>query len=88
MRDEEEGLLVPPDDAEAMVAAIRRVLHEPELAARLSDGGRRRARSTDWNSVLPQWEELLTAANGAALLAEGPLEPERRGTSATGASHH
>ena len=88
VRDGEEGLLVPPDDAEAMVAAIRRVLREPELAARLSAGGRLRARSTDWNTVLPQWEELLTAANGAAALAEGPLEPERRGTSATGASRH
>lgn len=76
VRDGDEGLLVPPDDAEAMVAAIRRVLHEPELAARLSAGGRLRARSMDWNTVLPQWEDLLTAANGAAALAEESLEPE------------
>ena len=40
--DGETGLLVAPDDAEALAGAIRRVLDDPALAARLGEGGRRR----------------------------------------------
>jgi colanic acid/amylovoran biosynthesis glycosyltransferase len=35
------GLLVPPDDAEALATAIRKLLDDPVLAARLGDNGRR-----------------------------------------------
>lgn len=38
----ETGLMVPPGDAEALAAAIRRVLADPELAWRLGQGGRTR----------------------------------------------
>ncbi|MEK6677081.1 MAG: glycosyltransferase family 4 protein [Planctomycetota bacterium] len=41
--DGESGLLVEPGDSKALAAAIRRVLLEPELAARLSRQGRQRA---------------------------------------------
>jgi glycosyltransferase involved in cell wall biosynthesis len=40
--DGETGLLVTPDDPEALASAIRRVLDDPELAARLGQGGRQR----------------------------------------------
>ena len=36
------GMLVPPGDPGALATAIRTVLDDPELAARLSDAGRRR----------------------------------------------
>ena len=36
------GMLVPPGDPGALAMAIRTVLDDPELAARLSDAGRRR----------------------------------------------
>ena len=62
VRDGEEALLVPPDDAEAMAAAVERVLSEPGLAERLSAGGRTRAEKADWSVVLPQWEGLLASA--------------------------
>ena len=39
---------VPPDDAAALAAALRRVLVEPALAARLVEAGRRRAREFSW----------------------------------------
>ena len=40
--DGETGLLVEPDDPEALAAGIRRVLDDPVLAARLGRGGRQR----------------------------------------------
>jgi len=41
-KDGETGLLVTPDDPEALAAAIRRVLDDPELGRRLGDAGRER----------------------------------------------
>ncbi len=42
LRDGEDGLLVPIDDASALAAAIGRIIDEPALAARLVEGGWRR----------------------------------------------
>lgn len=39
--DNDDGLLVPIDDVEALATAIRRVLNEPDLKARLKAGGTR-----------------------------------------------
>jgi glycosyltransferase involved in cell wall biosynthesis len=62
---ERDALLVPPGDAQAMAAAVRRVLAEPGLAERLSRGGRAKTEGVDWAVVLPQWEALLdTVAEG------------------------
>jgi glycosyltransferase involved in cell wall biosynthesis len=62
----EDALLVPPDDAEAMAAAVRRVLTEPGLAERLSRNARKKAEGFDWSVVLPQWERLLLEVVGHA----------------------
>lgn len=56
---EQNALLVPPDDPEAMATAVRRILGEPGLAARLSANARAKAEQYDWSVVLPQWEALL-----------------------------
>jgi len=40
--DGQTGLLVTPDDPEALAGAIRRILDDPALAARLGAGGRAR----------------------------------------------
>jgi glycosyltransferase involved in cell wall biosynthesis len=60
LRDGEDALLVPRNDVGAMAAAVRRVLTEPGLGARLSSRARRKAEECDWGNVLPQWDELLT----------------------------
>ena len=59
LKHEKDALLVPPNDPEAMAAAVRRTLTEPGLAARLSENARRKAEQFDWSIVLPQWEKLL-----------------------------
>ena len=40
--DGDTGLLVPPDDPEALASGIRRIMDDPALAARLGAGGRAR----------------------------------------------
>jgi glycosyltransferase involved in cell wall biosynthesis len=45
IRDGIEGILIPPDDVDALVAALRRLLTDPPLAARL--GGAARARASE-----------------------------------------
>ncbi len=48
---DEVALLVPPDDADALAAAILRVLRDRTLAQRLSSAGRARCRAYDWSAV-------------------------------------
>lgn len=61
------GLLVPPDDPEALAGALGRVLADPVLAARLRAGGPDRAQAFAPEVTVPQWEQVLrqTAASGA-----------------------
>lgn len=59
LKHEENSLLVPPNDPEAMAAAIRRLLTEPGLTERLSVNARRKAEQFDWGIILPQWEKLI-----------------------------
>ena len=72
VEDEKNGLLVPPNDAGAMAAAVRRVLTEQGLAQRLSRNARTKAEQHDWSVILPQWEQLLAEV---ALGSAGPPRP-------------
>jgi phosphatidylinositol alpha-mannosyltransferase len=58
VRDGVDGLLVPPGDPNALAAAIRRVLSEPELAATLRAAGRARAKAFSWQVVAPRVEAV------------------------------
>ena len=54
------GLLVPPGDLAALARALRRVLSEPSLAARLAAGSRAQgARLPTWSHTTKRWESAL-----------------------------
>jgi glycosyltransferase involved in cell wall biosynthesis len=56
----EAGLLVPRGDAAALARALRRVIAEPALAARLAAGSRAAgARLPDWRQSAERWERAL-----------------------------
>lgn len=59
LRDGEDALLVPARDVDSIAAAVERLVHEPELGARLTEAGRRKAEGFDWGVVLPRWQQLL-----------------------------
>jgi L-malate glycosyltransferase len=61
LQHERDALLVPPNDPEAMAAAVRRILTEPALAEHLSHNARQKAEQFDWSAILPQWQALLTS---------------------------
>lgn len=62
VQHERDVLLVPPNDPNAMAEAVRRVLTEPQLAIQLSETASKFTQSFHWNAVLPQWENVITAA--------------------------
>lgn len=59
LEDGIDALLVPPNDPQAMAAAVKRILTEPGLAEKLSTNARKKAEQFDWSVILPQWEELI-----------------------------
>jgi len=61
INDQEDALLVPPDQPEKMAAAVNKILTENELAYYLSQNARYKAEGYDWSAILPQWENLFTA---------------------------
>lgn len=59
VRDGEDGLLVPIDDAPALAAAMQRALHDMGLRARLVEGGYATYQSTyTRDAVTQQWLDL------------------------------
>ncbi len=59
LKDGEDALLVPGNNAQAMSAAITRLLTEPELASTISKNARTAAEKFDWSKIMPHWESLF-----------------------------
>jgi glycosyltransferase involved in cell wall biosynthesis len=62
LQHNDTAMLVPANDVEGMVAAIRELLTNPDTAARLSAHARSAAEQFDWSVILPQWERLFREA--------------------------
>ena len=74
IQHEETGLLVPEKDERALADAILRLLHDPALAARLGEAGRKRAEWIfDWDRITAETEDLFNDACAAAAVA--PIPP-------------
>ncbi len=81
-RDGSTGLRVPVDDAEALAAAIRRLLSDPDLAARLAQAGRDRVRQAfdpevEARSLQLAYEQALAGGPRVRLRTGGRHEPGR-----------
>ncbi len=59
IRDHENGLLVPVNDAEALYLAMKEVVDNPELAESLSRNGRRIRQEQSAEIIMKQWMELI-----------------------------
>jgi len=61
VEDGVSGLLVPPGDADALAAALRRLRDDPVLARRLGEAGRRRLREQfSWPAIVRRWLDVYT----------------------------
>jgi L-malate glycosyltransferase len=61
LEDERTGLLVPPDDPQAIACAAFRLLEEPGLAERLARNGHQECAKYTPGAVANQWSELYSA---------------------------
>jgi glycosyltransferase involved in cell wall biosynthesis len=74
LRNEFDSLLVQPGQSTAIGNAVRRVLTEDGLAAKLSKNALQKVKDFDWKIVLPRWYGLLASAQ----LNRTPYLEERR----------
>jgi phosphatidylinositol alpha-mannosyltransferase len=65
VRDDVNGILVPPGNPAALTEAVGRVLREPDLAKRLAEAGRARAEEFRWDGVADRIEQAYREAAGA-----------------------
>jgi glycosyltransferase involved in cell wall biosynthesis len=58
VRHDETGLIVPPDDPEAMAAAVASLLEAPARAQELSERARQETTKFSWPAVRQAWAEV------------------------------
>jgi glycosyltransferase involved in cell wall biosynthesis len=64
LEHERTALLTPPDDAQALAEALRRILTEPELRERLSGAGRELAADYTEDAMVTRYLELYARLTG------------------------
>jgi L-malate glycosyltransferase len=72
LEDRVQGRLVPPGDEEALGSALRDLLRDPELRAKLGQAGQRRARMFSMDRMIEQTEAIYTRLCHAEVPGEAP----------------
>ena len=71
LRDEQEGLLVPPRDSDALAAALRRLLSDDAMREEMGKAASRTAQAFSWERmsarVLEFYEETLAGRGNGGL---------------------
>jgi phosphatidylinositol alpha-mannosyltransferase len=80
-----EGLAVPPREPHSLAAAIRRVLTEPGLGARLGATGVETARAYGWDRVVDRLESIYLALGGTKPRDSGAEYPRPAASLSTAA---
>jgi len=57
---EVDGVLVPPNDPQAMADAIMRLQTDPKRCKTLTQNARKKVEQFDWAVVKTQWQALLS----------------------------
>lgn len=65
---EREGILVPPDDAQALCQGMKTLHSSPDLAVRLGASGKERVRDFTWDAVSGKYRDCYTEAVAHAAL--------------------
>jgi glycosyltransferase involved in cell wall biosynthesis len=73
LTDGEHGLLVPPDDHEAVAAAVLKLLDDPALASRLTATARARCESCTWAAVRQLWLDAYRSVLERTLGMRAPV---------------
>ena len=58
VQDDQNGLLVPAEDAPALAAAMRRLITDPALRDRLGEAGHAHVQTFDWAFITDQYEAV------------------------------
>ena len=64
VKDGETGLLVPPDDVEAAVEALKKLLEDEDLRRGLAQAGVQNARGYDWGIIAERYNDVYCALQG------------------------
>ena len=59
IKDGVDGVLVPENNAAAMVTALRDLIEHPEKAKRIAVEANRKVQAFDWEAVKGEWIEVL-----------------------------